>query len=294
MTTTKATPALGSHIRMKALKPSELPPHPSLASLQTAVPPPPLTDFVATVLEEAEGFMTEYLPATFRVKAQSKPAPPSTATVELLAHEISAHDLPEEGRTMGQSETWFARTSVHENAAKAGTASWEEFDGTLRENHSQHEKDYTPDVIDAHEVLNWQTDVEDLQRTVAGWNEVNVTLTEMLHNIPFPLNNRVFGVLVITAKKEQEFHVVQIPVDLTNIPGNKYNEDTKVTPGMYCSIERGELIEAGTKTRWQMATASDAGGNLPMFLQKLGVPGAVVKDVGLVIDWCEKRRQGKA
>lgn len=278
---------------MKALKASELPPHPSLASLQTANPPPPLVDFIATVLEEAEGFMTEYLPSTFKVKAQNKPAPPSAATVELLAHEISAHDLPEEGRTLGQSENWFARTSIHENAAKAGTASWGEFDGTLRENHSQHEKDYTPDVLDAHEVLDWKHDLESLQRMVAGWSEVNMTLIEMVHNIPFPLNNRVFRVLVITAKKEQEFCVVQIPVDLTNVPGNKYNKDPKVTPGTYCSIERGELIEGGTKTKWQMGTASDAGGNLPMFLQKLGVPGAVVKDVGLVIDWCEKRRQGK-
>ena len=32
---------------------------------------------------------------------------------------------------------------------------------------------------------------------------------------------------------------------------------------------------------WVMATASDAKGWLPMWMQKLGVPSAVVKDVGL-------------
>lgn len=36
---------------------------------------------------------------------------------------------------------------------------------------------------------------------------------------------------------------------------------------------------------WVMATASDAKGWLPMWVQKLGVPSAVVKDVGLFVGW---------
>ncbi len=40
---------------------------------------------------------------------------------------------------------------------------------------------------------------------------------------------------------------------------------------------------------WVMATASDAKGWLPMWVQKLGVPGAVVKDVGLFIRWVRSR-----
>jgi hypothetical protein len=43
-----------------------------------------------------------------------------------------------------------------------------------------------------------------------------------------------------------------------------------------------------------MGTASDAGGNLPMWAQKMGVPGAVVKDVGLFMQYCEDQRRGKA
>ena len=38
-----------------------------------------------------------------------------------------------------------------------------------------------------------------------------------------------------------------------------------------------------------MATASDAKGWLPMWVQKLGVPGAVVKDVGLFIRWIRNK-----
>ena len=43
-----------------------------------------------------------------------------------------------------------------------------------------------------------------------------------------------------------------------------------------------------------MATASDAKGNLPMFAQKMGVPGAVLKDVGYFVGWCAKQRGKEA
>ena len=41
---------------------------------------------------------------------------------------------------------------------------------------------------------------------------------------------------------------------------------------------------------WVMATASDAKGWLPVWAQKMGVPSAVVKDVGLFIGWVRKQR----
>lgn len=42
-----------------------------------------------------------------------------------------------------------------------------------------------------------------------------------------------------------------------------------------------------------MATASDAKGYLPMWAQKLGVPGAVVNDVGLFMKWTAENRASK-
>ena len=101
--------------------------------------------------------------------------------------------------------------------------------------------------------------------------------------------------IVITALRPgKEFLTVQIPVQTRHLPGTKYAGDGKMTPGMYVSVERGELIEEGRQTRWEMATASDAGGNLPMWAQKLGTPGAVVKDVGLVIKWIGDQRHGSS
>lgn len=117
--------------------------------------------------------------------------------------------------------------------------------------------------------------------------------------MPPPLTNRVFPVVIITAKTGADsFVVVQIPVDLQDFPdgdvlysngrnkrdGESSVKSKKVTPGIYVSVERVKLTEAG-EVKWVMATASNAKGYVPMVLQKQGVPGAVLKDVGLFIQW---------
>lgn len=58
---------------------------------------------------------------------------------------------------------------------------------------------------------------------------------------------------------------------------------------VYTSIERCKIVPSGD-IEWIMATASDAKGNLPMAVQKLGVPGAIVNDVGFFIRWNAERR----
>ncbi len=55
-------------------------------------------------------------------------------------------------------------------------------------------------------------------------------------------------------------------------------------------MDKQEEIAAKKEITWTMATASDAKGWLPMWMQKLGVPGAVIKDVGLVMKWLQERR----
>jgi len=150
----------------------------------------------------------------------------------------------------------------------------------------------------------------------------------MAHHIPFPLNNRVFPVLVVRALTDHKeiyhtkrseiddylidpheysngFIVAQIPIDLAGLPiglyssgrhrkdGNTAKKRANVTMGRYVSVERVKLNEysntkGGRLIRWTMATASDAGGNLPMSVQKMGVPGAVIKDVGLFIEWSRR------
>jgi hypothetical protein len=267
---------------MLAVKPSELPQHPDLAPAQGEGTLPDTQAFVKDVLEEGHRFITEDLqnPSVFKTVSKDKRSPPSTAPLEVRAAEIHQASV---------TENWFARISIHEDSSDKGTATWEEFDNGLRVDHSEHEKDYTPDLVDAHQVLSWREQLATAGGVVGEWQDVTLEIREMRHKLPFfLLDDRVFSVLVATAKKEGELLVVQLPVDLSNVPKAKYTGDSSITHGIYCSVERAEKVAEGTK--WQMGTASDAGGKLPIALQKPNMPGAVAKDVGLFIKWREEQR----
>ena len=63
----------------------------------------------------------------------------------------------------------------------------------------------------------------------------------------------------------------------------------QVVVGAYAAVETVYLEkdeETGKEViDWTMGTASDTRGMLPMGLQKMGLPGAVVKDVGYFLRW---------
>lgn len=136
---------------------------------------PRLVFFLKEVLEEALQFVNDTVPSTFR-EGGLKASQPATAKVKLLNRDISSTELseipwpasriprqPSKG-DLESGEAWFARISRHENRAGEGTASFEELDWGLRVDHSEHERDYTPEVIDSYKVLDWdsETGVEGL------------------------------------------------------------------------------------------------------------------------------------
>lgn len=150
----------------------------------------------------------------------------------------------------------------------------------------------------------------------------------MCHKLPPPLSRRVFPELVLTAKTGPlAFIVVQIPVNLESFPEALYSNGRNIKEGdgeikrkslvqgyvmfpslilvhaqevdlmllyrVYTSIERCRVDE-DQNIVWAMATTSDAKGSLPMWAQKLGVPGAIVKDVGRLMRWISQRRNSLA
>jgi hypothetical protein len=161
----------GQLVRLRPLNPSQLPAHPDLAALQVAASAlPDLDTFITNVLTEASTFMTDYLPQNFAIKDRSKTSPPAKATVQLLSHEIPAHLLGPNAH----DEAWFARTSLHENKKELGTASWDEFEAGLLDDHSLHESQYTPDVFDAYKVLSWDFKLAEKQAKVGSWEKVGL------------------------------------------------------------------------------------------------------------------------
>ncbi|KAI9839670.1 MAG: hypothetical protein M1819_002296 [Sarea resinae] len=164
----------------------------------------------------------------------------------------------------------------------------------------------------------------------AGYAQVSMNIYEMCHSLPTPLTNRIFTNLVISARRTTtppSFLSLQIPVrlprsftpafysSLRNLTeGSTAQKRKKTITGIYTAVESVRLLPESSSNQngggrgdgvdpngwsgepnieWVMATASDARGWLPMGLQKMGVPGAVAKDVGLFMRWVEHRRNSK-
>ena len=71
--------------------------------------------------------------------------------------------------------TRFARKSTHANKAEDGTATWEEFDNGLRVLHSEHEREYTPDVFDSFKVLDWDAETDALGDELGDYGDVKMS-----------------------------------------------------------------------------------------------------------------------
>ncbi|ROW18096.1 hypothetical protein VPNG_00069 [Cytospora leucostoma] len=72
-----------------------------------------------------------------------------------------------------------------------------------------------------------------------------------------------------------------------------------VVVGAYAAVERVRRLppppppgssRGGREIEWLMATASDAKGMLPMWVQTRAVPGQIAKDVGLFLGWIARER----
>ncbi|KAL8731751.1 MAG: hypothetical protein Q9166_003198 [cf. Caloplaca sp. 2 TL-2023] len=278
---------------------------------------PYIGPFIKAIIDDAQKFVDGSLPATFKPGSE-KPSSPAKTEVQLLKRNISAQEISTAVDWLGskiprhvpdhvEGEAWFARRSCHTNRQGRGTATMAEFDFALRIDHSEHEGEYTPDIFDTYKVLDWtipDTSAEE-ESNFADYKHITLSVFEICHKLPFPLSTRVFPVLVVTAMTgTQDFIVVQLPIKLDTLPEAFYSNGRnlkegdnalrrkKPIPGVYTSIERC-VLRPDNQIEWTMATTSDAKGWLPMWTQKLGVPGAIAKDVGFVMEWISGKRAAR-
>lgn len=221
-------------------------------------------------------------------------------------------------RSVGSGEHWFARKSIHKDISSRdsktpGHASWKEFVYGLRDEHSKHESEFTPTLYDAHSVVDWSAQVGELesQGKIKGrhgiYTRVSIGIYEMCHAIPAPLSPRCFPVVVVTASLgEDQVVAVTVPVNLgTKNVGSAFYSNGRnvkeggtsqvrkeVVMGVYAAVETVRRDKEKGEVEWIMATASDAKGNLPMWMQKMGIPGAVVKDVAYFMKWIKSVDEG--
>lgn len=267
---------------------------------------PHLKSFVRQVLDEAIPFIDAVRPKTgdpfipapaslWRPNGKPKTFPTSAAPVELYERKLDAYMLTAVIRewTTTKDETWACRRSVHKNKAERGTASWEEFEHSFRDHHAESEKAFTPACVGARTALNWDHHPVELEVCGLLWTDVTVRVVEMTHKVPGPLKQRTFPTVQVSASLAgaEEFIVVSIPLyDFEKSPHAVATKDKNVVVGAYVAVERIRVLPNIGDIEWIMATASDARGILPQWVQNMAVPGAIAKDVELFISWMESER----
>lgn len=297
----------GPLVRLSGLSTAELPPLSASAD--------ELEPFLNTLLQQAVPFL-DSIPtdapssALWRSKG-TKTFPESEAPVDVTERVVA---LTVDGRS--ETETWACRRSVHVDAAQTGSASWDEFVECLRDRHAETEDAFTPTVLGHREVASWAHAREVGAISVSGsgsgsrWGRFWMAVVEMKHKIPPPLKPRVFNVLQVACTAQDDgddggaaggpaFVVVSVPVkDLATGPWKdkaKLSLDSGVVIGAYAAVERVRRIRgegaAAAQVEWIMATASDAKGVLPLWLQVKAVPGQVAKDVKLFLHWVDGERK---
>lgn len=161
-------------LRLEVIPPSKLPPHSALEPAQKGTSTP-LKEFVTQLLAEGAKFADETLPKEFKhVKIQHLPRSKG-GDVEVCAGGPSVDDP---AANEGRGEYWFARRSRHTLIAEGtaiserGKASWDEFQDALIIEHSVKEGEYTPDIYDAHKVLDWDEQLKG--ESFDGWTDVRL------------------------------------------------------------------------------------------------------------------------
>jgi hypothetical protein len=263
--------------------------------------------FITNVITEAVPFIDGVAPKsgnepTWKKKGTGKQYSSSDALVHSYERTVSGRELD---KITGMSqfsadrkdETWFCRRSCHRNAAENGTASWQEFVRSFKEHHHESEDAFTPAVVGAREAITWDTEGMEVDVEGERWVDISLKMVEMKHKIdPKPLKNRTFPVLQLAASLAgtQEFIVVSIPItDFDKSPNAEYAKDKSLVVASYASIERIRILPKSGEVEWIMATASDAGGVLPQWLQNLAVPGKIAHDVDMFLAWIPSQRKLK-
>ncbi|KAG6285416.1 hypothetical protein E4U46_005857 [Claviceps purpurea] len=291
-----APPGAGRFVRLWGLDTSDLPP--------SATPHKELAPFLTAALHEALAFIDDVPTDSTSTDSAWRPDgvkkfSNSVALVNLYKRVVPVKHLKLAMRGHDsancvkprrlRAETWSLRRSVHEDAEIPGTAGWKEWYRCFKEDHALAEEEFTPSVLSHRRMKSWKCKDLKIVQGDHTWTNITLRWEESVHKFPFPLQKRVFPVLQITASDENhvdaaEFVVIQIPVRDIDAPGRN-----RAVLGAYTSVER--LRRTADGVEWIMGTASDAGGILPLALQKLAIPGQIAKDVDMFLTWIAEERK---
>ncbi|EDO18305.1 hypothetical protein Kpol_1039p56 [Vanderwaltozyma polyspora DSM 70294] len=190
------------------------------------------------------------------------------------------------------SDFWMSRVSHHKidkdtyykivyylNGSKKDpkTGKWVMKDRAFR---SKMEKEYI-------EVLN---KFEILEQTDSGWVLVNLE-----YELGKPLATREFNEWVYPIEpyksKSSKLETSMIVCLVANRPLKESTIHENHTKAYYASVEKLEYDYEKEELIWTMCTTSDAGGNVPKFLQNATIAKTVAKDIPYLFDYILKKSE---
>jgi len=257
-----------------------------------------LAQFIQEIMQEGIPFVDAVAPksgeqSTWKAKSSPTTFPQSEAPVFSSELTVTAKDA-NNGTEQERTEVWFSRRSCHRNSAEKRTASWAEFTRAFYEHHAETEHRYVPTVLAVRRAIYWDTTGLEIEVNGETWTGFICEVWEMKHKIePKPLNNRVFPALQIGAKLKGKDETVFLQAPIFGFAEShhaEYAKDKTVVVATYAAVERLRIVPSSGQIEWIMATASDAGGNLPQFVQNLAVSGEVAKDVKMFLEWIPSQR----
>ncbi|SPO00960.1 uncharacterized protein DNG_03708 [Cephalotrichum gorgonifer] len=253
--------------------------HEALAFLQGLAPKTAVTD-EATTRVTSEDWRKSHRVKTLHTCDAPVHLNERKVPVELLravAQQNPSSPAPAQAGDSLRAEHWAARLSVHANAAESGTATWDEFYDAIKVRHAETEHEFTPSIVGMRITKEWDCEDVEVTEDDVKWGEFTLKIVESKHKLPAILGNRAFAVVQMTAA-------------MVGSPDAQYCNEDGVVIGSYAAVERVRRVKSGA-TEWVMATASDAGGVLPSWLQAMAVPGQIAKDVPLFLVWADNQRK---
>lgn len=148
--------------------------------------------------------------------------------------------------------------------------------------HTEYEKHYIEELID------FKLTPFVLENPPAEF-ECFLYLAELHYQLQWPLKKRRFTNLVHVAKSRDGTtgYVVSVAIDPSLIPNSGPEPDYVL--GQYTSVEELKFDAEKDTLVWFMATASDAKGNVPLWLAKRSINGVVAKDVPHFLNWAAQK-----
>lgn len=151
----------------------------------------------------------------------------------------------------------------------------------LTESHTEYERHYIEELID-FKLTPYVLD------NAPNDYHCFTYLAELYYQLQWPLSRRKFCNLIhiVKSKDGRRGYVISLAIDPSLIPNG--SPDPEYVQAQYTSVEELVYDQEKDTLLWIMTTASDAKGNVPLWLAKKSINGVVAKDVPHFLEWAAK------